>query len=214
MGKLRGGKRRLRQLERNLRSLPALDLEKFHRDQEFSAWAVTINPFVVRTPSASASDGALAADEASIPDRIFSPAVQRLLSEWLARTYLAWQKILEDELKTEAFFLEIWLDPPSLTKARVVCAKGERIASCQNFLGGPLDRREFPYHADRSAEQALKGFQWKQRQEPILVMANEFEELPHLYRMMEDLSYSQKISPKGEAYLLLPGRCYWAGIKA
>lgn len=193
MKKLRGGKRRLRRLERLSSILPPLDMNWLQTNGEYSVFAHSINPF------------------ATVPERICSPEVQLILSEWLASLYMIWNKKLKKELGSEAYFLEVWLDAPTLSQARIICAKGPKIEDCRNRLAGALDNQEFPY--DDYVSEPLESLKWKQRQEPIVVMEKEFEEVPHFYRMFEEMSYSKKVNEQGEKYLLLPGRSFWVGTK-
>jgi hypothetical protein len=193
MKKLRGGKRRFRRLERLVQSVPPLNFKMLDDLSEYSVSAHSINPF------------------ADSPDRICSSDVQILLAEWLSETYQAWNIQLKKELKSEPYFLEVWLDAPTLANAKVICAKGAKIEVCKNRLSGPLDNQEFPY--EDYVSNTLEALEWKQRQEPQVVMAKELEDVPHYYRMFEEMAYSKKKNEKGEEYLLLPGRTYWVGAK-
>lgn len=194
MKKLRGGKRRLRRLERLVQVLPVVNFKMLEEMGEYSVSAHSINPF------------------ADSPDRICSADVQLLLAEWLSETYQAWTIQLKKELKAEPFFLEVWLDAPTLAKAKVICAKGAKIAVCKERLSGPVDNQEFPY--EEYVSETLEALEWKQRQEPLVVMKKELEDTPHYYRMFEEMAYSKKKNEKGEEYLLLAGRTYWVGAKA
>ncbi|MBC7530601.1 MAG: hypothetical protein H7318_03420 [Oligoflexus sp.] len=193
MKKLRGGKRRSRRLERLSSVLPGLDMKMLQANGEYSVFAHSINPFAIE------------------PTRICSPEVQLILSEWLANLYMVWNKKLKKELGAEPYFLEVWLDAPSLAQARIICAKGPKIEECKSRLAGALDNQEFPY--DEYVSEPLENLKWKQRQEPVVIMEKEFEELPHFYRMFEEMSYSKKKNEQGENYLLIPGRSFWVGTK-
>ncbi len=160
---------------------------------EYSVFAHSINPFAIT------------------PDRICSPEVQLILSEWLANLYMVWNQKLKKEMGSEPYLLEVWLDAPTLSQARVICARGAKIEECKNRLAGALDNAEFPY--EDYVSEPLENLRWKQRQEPIVIMEKEFEEVPHYYRMFEEMSYSKKVNEQGEKYLLLPGRAFWVGTK-
>ena len=185
--KIRGWKRRIKELDRWFEHYRSVDLEIFLTRGEVYM-KIQIDPW-----------NRLA--ERSIPPWYFKHILSRLL-----QVHDAWKVAFEKS--GVAYDLQVWLNDPKTHRSQLVCARVDRAGeTLRNYYRKSKEQKDFPYEKWESTQYNLSDFDWELYDDEIFlfkdldelteddikeISKNGFREDKIVLHGQEEIQYSKK----------------------